>query len=150
MSNGACRLCDAEATLIESHIIPAFVYRAIKSDSPTGYFRNPNNLNLRVQDGDKVLLLCGDCEKRFNVAETEFAKKIFLPFHRTDQDHFTYGPWLHYFMTSLAWRTLILDLPGLQSDEANPRAFVAELANAVETMRNYLTGREQSRRVSFE
>ncbi|MCH7993918.1 MAG: hypothetical protein IIB57_05685, partial [Planctomycetes bacterium] len=38
------------------------------------------------------------------------------------------------------WRTLILDLPGLKADVANPRATVEELAVAAETMRQYLLG----------
>src|SRR5207302_296400 len=66
--------------------------------------------------------------------------KVFTPFHENDLDRFTYGPWLHYFMTSLAWRTLILDLPGLEADTANARPTVADLAAAAETMRKYLLG----------
>jgi len=116
------------------------VFRAIKSDSPTGFFRNPNNPNRRLQDGDKLPLLCAACEQRFGEAEREFETNVFSAFHKTDRDHFSYGPWLHYFMTSLAWRTLILDLPGLEADAANPRAAVADMAAAAETMRQYLLG----------
>ena len=140
MSAVLCQLCASYPAIDNSHVIPGFVFRAIKSDSPTGFFRNPNNPNRRVQDGDKFPLLCANCEQRFGDAEGEFATNVFSAFHATDQDHFTYGPWLHYFMTSLAWRTLILDLPGLESDTANPRAAVAELKEAAETMRRYLLG----------
>jgi hypothetical protein len=93
-----------------------------------------------LQDGDKFPLLCVNCEQLFGDAEDKFATNVFSAFHVTDQDQFTYGPWLHYFMTSLAWRTLILDLPGLEADAANPRAAVADLAAAAETMRKYLLG----------
>lgn len=140
MSANMCRLCEQRPAIESSHVIPGFVIRAIKSDSPTGFFRNPNLPNRRLQDGDKLPLLCADCEQRFGKAEHQFANNIFLPFHKTDQDHFSYGPYLHYFMTSLAWRTLILDLPGLESDVANPRSAVATLAVAAETMRQYLLG----------
>lgn len=140
MSTALCRLCALHPAIKKSHVTSAFVYRAIKSNSPTGFFRNPNNPNQRLQDGDKFPLLCLNCEQRFGDAEEHFATKVFSAFHATDQDHFTYGPWLHYFMTSLAWRTLILDLPGLESDVANPRATVAELAAAADTMRQYLLG----------
>ena len=140
MSAELCRLCAQHPAIENSHVTSRFVFRAIKSDSPTGFFRNPNNPNRRLQDGDKCSLLCTNCEQRFGDAEGEFASKVFSAFHATDQDHFTYGPWLHYFMTSLAWRTLILDLPGLESDAANPRPAVANLAAAAETMRQYLLG----------
>ena len=140
MPTALCRLCVSHPAIANSHVEPAFVFRAIKSDSPTGFFRNPNDPNRRVQDGDKFSLLCKECEQRFCNAEAQFATNIFWPFHKTDEDHFTYGPWLHYFITSLAWRTLILDLAGLQSDEANPQASVAELEGAAETMRKYLLG----------
>ncbi len=140
MSAVLCRLCLSVPTIENSHVISGFLFRAIKSDSPTGFLRNPNNPNRRLQDGDKLPLLCAVCEQRFGDAEREFATNVFSPFHKTDRDHFSYGPWLHYFMTSLAWRTLILDLPGLEADAANPRAAVSELAAAAETMRQYLLG----------
>ena len=140
MSAVLCRLCSSEPAIENSHVIPGFVFRAIKSDSPTGFSRNPNSPNRRLQDGDKFPLLCAACEQRFGDAEREFAANVFSPFHDTDRDHFSYGPWLHYFMTSLAWRTLILDLPELEADAANPRAAVAELGAAAETMRQYLLG----------
>lgn len=140
MSATLCRLCGLYPAIENSHVIPSFVFRAMKSDSPTGLFRNPNNPNQRLQDGDKLGLLCRECEQRFGDAEHEFASNIFSAFHGRDQDRFTYGPWLHYFMTSLAWRTLILDLPGLEADAANPRSAVTKLTVASETMRQYLLG----------
>ncbi len=140
MSAVLCRLCARRPAIENSHVTSAFVFRAIKSDSPTGFFRNPNNPNRRLQDGDKLRLLCTDCEQRFGRAESDFASNIFSSFHKIDRDELSYGPWLHYFMTSLAWRTLILDLPGLKSDMASPRTAVAELAAAAETMRQYLLG----------
>ena len=140
MTTGQCRLCLLHPAIENSHILPRFVYRAIKSDSPTGFFRNPYSPNCRVQDGDKVRLLCTQCEQRFGSAEREFATHAFSAFHETDRDEFAYGPWLHYFMTSLAWRTLILDLPGLEADAANPRPDVMCLTTAADTMRHCLLG----------
>jgi hypothetical protein len=140
MSNPLCQLCNERPAIQNSHVIPAFVFRAIKSDSPTGFFRNPNKPNQRVQDGDKLELLCMKCEQLFANAEREFSEKIFSAFHTTDQNQFSYGPWLHYFMTSLAWRTLILDLSGLQVNPNIPRTALGDLAIAAETMRKYLKG----------
>src|SRR5262245_10216887 len=140
MSTILCRLCLERRAIKNSHVISGFVFRSIKSDSPTGFFRNPNEPNRRLQDGDKLELLCDECEQRFSNAEREFATNVFLPFHRADCCEFSYGPWLHYFMTSLAWRTLILDLPGLKSDAANRPKAVARLVAAAETMNQYLLG----------
>lgn len=140
MGVNRCQLCENRNAIKDSHVIPAFVFRAIKSDSPTGYFRNPNAPNRRLQDGDKLPLLCGECEQRFGDAERSFANEIFKAFHTTDQDRFTYGPWLHYFMTSLAWRTLILDLLGFKSDPSVPESVVTGLERASQAMRAYLLG----------
>ncbi len=140
MCAGSCRLCGHQPAIQNSHVIPAFVFRAIKGDSSTGFFRNPYNINRRVQDGDKTQLLCADCEQRFACAEQQFASDIFLPFHQNDRDDFSYGAWLHYFLTSLAWRTLVLELPGFQSDLASPNEAVVQLGDSCETMRKYLMG----------
>jgi len=140
MAVETCRLCLLKPAIECSHVLPSFLYRAIKSDSPTGFFRNPNDPNRRFQDGAKYPLLCAACEQRLGDAESKFARHVFSAFHSSDQDHFRYGPWLHYFMTSLAWRTLILDLPGLESDPENPRSAVVLLKAEAESMRMYLLG----------
>lgn len=134
-----CQLCRSSPPIKGSHVIPAMVFRAIKSDSFTGYLRNPNQPNMRLQDGDKVPLLCDACERRFCERETEFAT-IFQPFHENDRDVFAYGPWLHYFLTSIAWRTLVLDLPGISADESVPRIVVDNLQNVANRATEYLLG----------
>ena len=75
------------------YVIPRLVFCAIKSDSPTGYLRNPRVPNKRGQDGDKQPLLCPTCENRFSASENSFAENIFVPFHEADKDQFSYGPW---------------------------------------------------------
>ena len=37
--------------------------------------------NLRIQDGVKKKLLCGDCELLFSIYEKQFAENIFIPYH---------------------------------------------------------------------
>lgn len=135
-----CRLCNLNESIENSHVIPRLVFRAIKSDSPTGFFRNFRTPNKREQDGDKVPLLCVECEKRFSVAENLFAQNVFVPFHEMDQDHFSYGPWLHYFLTSLAWRTLVLDLPGLEADPTILPHLLEPVRASIRAMQNYLCG----------
>lgn len=141
MTADLCKLCLSDTAIKNSHVIPKFVFHAIKSDSPTGFLRNPiKNPNLRVQDDDKYELLCLRCEKRISSSENEFAKHAFMPYHNSDQIEFSYRSWLHYFLTSLAWRTLVLDLPGLKSDVDNPRSAIEALEKSSENMRRYLLG----------
>lgn len=100
-----CELCDQEKELQQSHIIPSFVYKWMKKSSVTGYFRHGETPNKRVQDGDKVYLLCRDCEQRFGTWEDIFAKKVFLPLHEGGSIE-PYGKWLLKYSTSVSWRVL--------------------------------------------
>ncbi|AKL95575.1 hypothetical protein CACET_c21280 [Clostridium aceticum] len=76
-----CALCKKKAELKNSHIIPKFVTDWIKKTGPTGFLRDTNNaFRLRVQDGLKVHLLCGECEQLFSKHEKIFAEKIFIPY----------------------------------------------------------------------
>ncbi len=98
-----CRLCKKEATLRESHIIPAFVAKWLKDTSATGYLRTFHAPNRRVQDFRTVKLLCEECEQRLSLAEGKFARSVFLPFH-AGRSRFAYDEWLLQFAVSLAWR----------------------------------------------
>lgn len=140
MAGPLCKLCAQNEAVENSHIIPAFVYRAIKSDSPTKYFRNLHSPNKRLQDGDKEPLLCQVCEQRFSEAEQLFASRIFLPFHNNDIDNFIYQEWLHYFLVSLAWRTLICDLEGFIQDKDVPPEVVSIISDTEAVARDYLLG----------
>jgi hypothetical protein len=140
MTPPRCKLCALEPAIPQSHILPAFVARAIKADSPTGFLRNPYHPNRRLQDLDKTPLLGTDCEQRFALPERWFAETMFFPFHKADQDEFEYDQRLHYFMTSLGWRTLALDLPGFRADPMIAGSLIANLESALATMSQYLLG----------
>lgn len=100
---GECRLCGQHGPLQLSHIIPACVYRWLKSTG--GPIRLSTEPNRRVQDGLKEYWLCLQCEDRFGKREKLFADSIFHS-QAPKPDSITYGPWLNYFATSLAWRTV--------------------------------------------
>lgn len=134
-----CKLCRSNEATPKSHIIPAFVTRSIKRASPTGYLRSPYSPNVRVQDGYSMPLMCGICEQRFCRAERSFANTVFHPFCQDDHDTFDYGPWLHYFMTSLSWRTLVLDIPTMGEATVELQDIAR---NACERDRKYLLGDE--------
>jgi hypothetical protein len=75
---GTCRLCFTKTELLESHIIPSFVYKWLKSTSGTGFLRFGMEPNRRAQDGHKRFWLCGVCEARLNYWETKFANTSFI------------------------------------------------------------------------
>lgn len=68
--SGICRLCNKEGILINSHIIPKFIFKWHKKSSATGYLRTNLDPNKREQDGIKMRLLCNNCEALFNEWET--------------------------------------------------------------------------------
>jgi hypothetical protein len=103
--NGVCAFCNAEARLRESHVLPAFVYRWLRSRSGTGHIRQSDNPNRRVQDGLKLPWLCGDCEGQFSRYETAFATKVFHPWHAGTY-RIAYDGWMMKFCVSVSWRVL--------------------------------------------
>lgn len=106
MSESLCRLCNAEATLQHSHILPAFVFRWMRESSGGGYLRLGMTPNRRVQDGLKRYWLCVDCEELFSRAETDFANKVFYPYTSDNSSRIIYGDWLLRFCVSVSWRVL--------------------------------------------
>jgi hypothetical protein len=68
---GQCALCLASAKLLESHLIPAGLYRLLRDTDPRGILgRDPIQLgDSRILQSSKQLatkLLCSSCEDRFN------------------------------------------------------------------------------------
>jgi hypothetical protein len=74
-----CHLCGEVRELRDSHVIPKFVISYVKKISPTGYLMSAEAglPRIRLQDGYKSALLCGDCEQLVSVLEKYFAENIF-------------------------------------------------------------------------
>ncbi|MGJ0505780.1 MAG: hypothetical protein ACR652_01335 [Methylocystis sp.] len=100
-----CAFCGEHKLLGDSHVLPAFVYRWLRSRSGTGHIRHSENPNRRVQDGLKLHWLCDDCEGHFSRYETAFATKVFHPWH-SGQYRIAYEGWLLKFCVSVSWRVL--------------------------------------------
>lgn len=100
-----CLLCLKPGPLLESHIIPAFTFKALKRGSATGHIRNTENPNVRVQDGLTEPWLCADCEARFSRWEREFANQIFHPWS-AGATRSSYEDWMLKFCVSVSWRVL--------------------------------------------
>ncbi|SDX41543.1 hypothetical protein [Paenibacillus sp. PDC88] len=90
-----CALCENESDLMQSHIIPKFVFRYLKKASFTGRLRNVSTPNNPLQDGDKMSLLCAQCESLFNANETQFANQVFFSFKKDGFNGLSYDVWLH-------------------------------------------------------
>lgn len=135
---GICALCGKEGKLELSHIIPKFVPRRLKKNSPTGFLRNAFNPDERLQDGSKEYLLCGECEDRFNVWETEFSKKVFHPYKNNKLTDFEYGDWLAKFIISVNWRTLYLDLQGFKKERNISEEEINVLEQGEKVLREYI------------
>lgn len=142
-----CALCGKKSKLEESHIIPKFVFRHLKKDSFTGKLRVFSNPNVPQQDGDKQPLLCGECEDLFSRNETHFANKVYYPFNHNGFNGLTYEGWLHYFITSVNWRNLYLDIIEFEKAEDDENKIdtkqLSVLKKSEEIMRSYLLGKQR-------
>lgn len=139
---GQCALCRQNKELQLSHIVPHFVGRKLIKTSP-GNIRNANEPNKAVQDIEKHFLLCHDCEELFSAKEKWFSNAIFAPYQDCSKTVFDYDENLTYFIISLSWRSLYLDLKEFACDPEFNRDTLIVLFRAEQTMRDYLLGNRQ-------
>lgn len=132
-----CALCGEKKEIKLSHIIPKLVGRNLKKTS-IGAIRNTENPNKVVQDTEKHYLLCDDCEERFSASETWFANKIYYPYVKRKSDDFDYDERLHYFLISLSWRSLYLDIMDLVQNGGCQLDTLNHLIKSEAIMKDYL------------
>lgn len=106
-SSPQCSLCLQYRQLRVSHILPKFVVSWLKKNTP-GKIRKGDTPNRRIQDTDKIPLLCNACEGMLSQWETAFAEKVFFPVHAGElaQGPISYGPWAMKCLGSISWRVL--------------------------------------------
>lgn len=134
---GKCALCQQEKELQLSHIIPKFVGNYLKSTA-VGNIRNQEAPNRVIQDIEKHELLCHDCEELFSAAERYFANTIFYPYLRDKLTEFSYSDQLFYFITSLSWRSLYLDIINFVRGDDIRIDVLERMIEAEGKMRRYL------------
>lgn len=135
---GQCALCRQNGKELQlSHIVPHLVGRYLMKTSP-GSIRRTDMPNKTVQDIEKHYLLCHDCEELFSANETWFANNIFFPYEKGEKKEFDYGEELTYFIISLSWRRLYLDLEVFAHDPLVPQETLMEYFAAEQVMREYL------------
>jgi len=104
-----CALCGNETELELSHTVPKMAVRTLKKTA-IGNIRSTENPNKTIQDSEKLYMLCGNCEDLFSEKETWFANKVFHPYLKKEKTIFEYDKNLAYFITSVNWRSLYLDI----------------------------------------
>jgi hypothetical protein len=134
---GRCALCHNEGILKEGHIIPKFTFKWLKKTSITGFFRSGISPNLRLQDGWRTYLLCGNCEELFSKWETLFNNKIFLPFNDDAPLQNFYEDWLIKFAVSISWRVLTFFKINNYLNHFNQDLLIS-VDNALNDWRNFL------------
>lgn len=120
-----CALCNKEAALIQSHIIPKFIYDRIKA-YPQSRFRALNQPKRAMQAGEVYPMLCHDCEERFSALERQFSLNFIEPLFNNHELPDISMPWLENYQVSVAWRTLYDDLHRLNSYDASPLRSIFE------------------------
>lgn len=132
-----CALCGEETELELSHIVPKMVIRTLKKTA-LGNIRSAENPNVPIQDSEKHYMLCGNCEDLFSEKETYFANHLFHAYLKKEKSKFDYDSRLFYFLTSVSWRSLYLDLIDFTQ---NPIIGIDALENLIsceKIMRDYL------------
>lgn len=139
---GQCALCRQNKELQLSHIVPHFVGRKMIKTAP-GNIRVTNDPNKVAQDIEKHYMLCHDCEELFSAKERWFASNIFNPWQDHKQQEFSYDENLTYFIVSLSWRSLYLDLEEYSCDSTFDKEILLTMLRAESIMRDYLLGKRQ-------
>lgn len=132
-----CALCGMTKEIKLSHIVPSFVGKYLKKTSISG-IRNIEKVNKQAQDIEKHYLLCGDCEELFSAKERWFANKLFYPYMEENKDEFEYDENLYYFLTSLSWRSLYLDIMDYIENQRGNIDILQCLIDSEVSMRNFL------------
>ena len=135
-----CALCGKKTKLEMSHIVPKMVIRELKKGA-AGKIRNTRDPNKTVQDSEKVELLCSECEDLFSKKETWFANNIFYPYLKKEKEEFSYNEKLTYFIVSVSWRSLYLDILDFVENTVVGIDALERLIKCEGIMRDFLLGK---------
>ncbi|WP_339745965.1 hypothetical protein [uncultured Rubinisphaera sp.] len=129
-----CANCEKNPPIENSHILPKWTIRHALHGSVTGILRATDNINRRLQDAEKVPLLCRDCENSFSKVENEAAKQ----FRAGAIAHGgTYNADFFRFLVSILWRVGMVRTDQVKNEA--PR-FSAAMASAIQIWYDFLQG----------
>lgn len=129
---GTCKLCLQEKELMQSHIIPEFMYQHVYDDSPKRFYTikvdlddETKNVKKIEQKGIRERLLCTDCEGILSKSEHYAAKTLYakkgatvemIEQSRTSDKKYTLHKFVGFqykefknFLNSILWRLLVTD-----------------------------------------
>lgn len=113
-----CALCGNESKLMQSHIIPKLVYKRIRSHK-NSRFRSLDDFTKVIQDGEKRLMLCHDCEELFSSYEVKFASDFLDEYLNTNKIKNNISGVVDNYLLTVAWRILWDDLYRLNSHSSH-------------------------------
>jgi hypothetical protein len=129
-----CAYCGKNPPIENSHILPKWTIRVALDGSVTGKLRPTDDINRRVQDAEKLPLLCSACEGVFSKLENEASRQ----FRNGSIIHGgTYTDDFFRFLVSILWR-----VGTVRATEVNAKAhrFSLALTAAVQTWGDFLHG----------
>src|SRR4051794_14304204 len=131
---GVCAYCGANGELEESHILPKWTIRRALKGSVTGKLRDGDNVNKRVQDGEKDYLLCSACEGKFSKLEGEASRAF-------DAGNVAHGAAYNtdfvLFLASIVWRIGVVRAAEFRAAHAR---FAPAFDEALQTWKDVLDG----------
>jgi hypothetical protein len=129
-----CAYCGENPPIENSHILPKWTIRFALEGSVTGKLRPTDDVNRRVQDAEKLPLLCCSCEGIFSKLEGEASKQF-------RAGSITYGGTctadFFRFLVTILWRVGTVRAEEVRAER--PR-FSPGLVVAVQTWGEYLRG----------
>jgi hypothetical protein len=129
-----CAYCGKNPPIENSHILSKWTIRFALRGSVTGKLRPTDDVNRRVQDAEKLPLLCSSCEGIFGELEGKASKQV-----RAGSITYggTYTADFFRFLVTILWRVGTVRAEEVRAER--PR-FSPALAVAVQTWGEYLTG----------
>lgn len=94
-----CTLCGAEIELKLNYIVPKMAIRYLKKSAIES-----------IQNSKNPYMLCSKCEDLCSENEMWFADKYSHPYLNKEKTIFDYDDNLFFFITSVSWRSLYLDI----------------------------------------
>ena len=137
-----CQLHKENSTLLESHIIPKFVFNWMKKTG-TGRIRKMGTFQIPLQDGAKSYMLCANCENLFSKYEKWFNENVFKSYLADNNFIITENENLTKFSISILWRVLKHFI-----EDKSVYHFINELRKAEKEWSDYLL--KDTQLVSFK
>ncbi len=127
-----------EALLEDSHLIPNSIVKRFYRTSPTGGARSVGAPNRREQNFLHRPLLCRPCEERFALREDRWMKDVDQQMDRPKPWSFVCAEEHRYFAASLAWRSIVWELPEQEGENAFTHDDRRHIAEAERQLAAYL------------